>query len=630
MFDDIRRAARLLAKAPGFTVAAVAILTLGIGLNVTMFGVVSAFLLRPLPYPDDDRLVYLDERAIGQSGTMKVALANFADWQDRQQTFTAMAAYQRTRVSLSGGGDAESVDALLATTALFQVLGVNPAAGRGFAPADADSGAPVVVLGDLLWRNRFGGKPMVGESVIVNGAPRTVVGIMPPGFSFPERAQVWIPTPVSRAAAERAGHGWWVVARLGNGRTLSHARSEMSGIGKQLAREYPDVNARVEPLVVPYRDEVVEPEVQSAVLIAMAAVAFVLLMACVNIANLVLARGAGRGREMALRAALGASRWRIVRQLLSESLLLAVLGVGGGLLVGRLGLVAANEALPLAAPAWLRFDIDLTVVAFAVGLLLATAVAFGLVPALRASRPDLRSGLGEAGGRASAGRAGGLRHGLVVVEVALAMVLLVCAALMTRAFLGVIAVEPGFRPDGAVTMQVSPPKASYPTPDACCAFHAELLDAVREIPGVMQAGAGTWLPSQQANWVPLVVPEGTVASSPTGRFPATAVVVTPGYFESLGIARIRGRTFTARDGLAGTPGVVIVNRTFVGLHWPGRDPIGRRLKYLARPGRRVGLAHGHRGRGRRAGREGQRPDYGVLPPGAGTQTGADGAGAHHV
>ncbi len=581
---DLRYAARALAKARGFTVAAVAILALGIGLNVTMFGVVNAFLLRPLPYPDDARLVFLDERWSGQSGTMKVALANFADWQDRQRTFTAMAAYQRTRVSLTGGGDAESVDALLATTALFRVLGVNAAAGRAFADADAGSGEPVIVLSDLLWRDRFGGKPLVGETVTVNGAPRTVVGIMPPGFSFPERAQAWIPTPVSRAPDERAGHGWWVVARLGHGRTLAHARSEMSGIGRELAQEYPDVNAKVEPLVVPYRDELVEPEVQSAVLIAMVAVAFVLLIACVNIANLVLARGAGRGREMALRTALGASRWRVVWQLLSESLLIAALGAAGGLLVGRLGLVAANAALPLAAPAWLRFDIDLAVVAFVLGLLLATAVAFGLVPALRASRPDLRSSLDESGGRASSGRAGGLRQGLMVVEVALAMVLLVCAALMTRAFLGVIAVKPGFRPDGVVTMQVSPPKASYPTPDAYRAFHAEFLDAVREIPGVLQAGAGTWLPSQQANWVPLIIPEGTVASSATGRFPATAVAVTPGYFESLGIARIQGRAFTERDGLAGTPAAVIVNRTFVDLHWPGRDPIGRRLKYWQGPG----------------------------------------------
>lgn len=584
MFTDFRYAARALAKAPGFTIAAVAILALGIGLNVTMFGVVNAFLLRPLPYPDDDRLVHLDERATGQNGTMKVALANFADWQERRRAFTAMAAYQRTRVSLSGGGDAESVDALLATTALFRVLGVNPAAGRGFADADAESGVPVAVLSDLLWRNRFGGRPIVGETITVNGAPRTVVGIMPPGFSFPERAQIWIPTPISRAPGDRAGHGWWVVGRLANGRTLDHARHEMAGIGRQLAQEHPDVNAKVEPLVVPYRDELVEPEIQSAVLIAMAAVAFVLLIACVNIANLVLARGAARGREMALRSALGAGRWRLVWQLLSESLLLAMLGTVGGLLVGRLGLVAANAALPLSAPGWLRFDMDLTVVAFVLGLLLATAVAFGLVPALRASRLDLRSSLGESGDRVGSDRGGGLRQGLVVVEVALAMVLLVCAALMTRAFFGVIAVEPGFRPEGVVTMQVSPPKASYPTPDAYRAFHTELLAAIRESPGVLHAGAGTWLPSQQASWVPLIIPEGTVASSATGRFPATAVIVTPGYFDALGIARIQGRVFTARDGLAGSPGAVIVNRTFIDLHWPGRDPIGRRLKYWLGPG----------------------------------------------
>jgi putative ABC transport system permease protein len=576
---DLRFAARSLRRNPGFTASAVTILALGIGLNVTMFGAVHALLLRPLPYPEGDRLVSLDEHAAGQQGTMKVALANFADWQDRQRVFTAMAAYQRTRVSLSGGSDAESVDALIATGRLFRVLGVHPGAGRGFTSEEAEAGAPVVVLSDLLWRRRYDGRPMVGQTITVNGRPRTVVGIMPPGFAFPERAQIWIPTPVSHTPEDRAGHGWWVVARLVDGRTLAQARGEMLSIGKHLAREYPDVNEKVEPLLMPLREEMVEPDIRAGVLTAMAAVGFVLLIACINIANLVLARGSVRGREMALRAALGAGRWRLVRQLLAESLVLAALGGAGGLVVGRLGLGAVSAAVP-DGPMWLRFDLDLAVVAFAGGLLLATALAFGFAPALRASRADLRGGLSESDGRTRSRRVGGLRHGLIVIETAVAMVLLVCAGLMTRAFLRVVAIEPGFRAEGVVTMQVSPPRAVYPTPDAYRAFHAELLDAVRGIPGVLQAGAGTWLPSQQANWVPSIVPEGTVAASAKGRFPATAVVVTPGYFESLGIARLRGRTFTSRDGLAGTPGVVIVNRRFVELHWPKGDPIGRRLKYL--------------------------------------------------
>lgn len=583
---DFRHAARSLARAPGFTVAASAILALGIGLNVTMFSVVNAFLLRPLPYPDDDRLVHLDERTTGQRGTMKVALANFADWQDRQRAFAGMAAYQRTRVSLAGDGDAESVDALATTTALFDVLRVSPAMGRGF--LDEDEQADVVVISDLLWRRRYGGKQIVGTTIEINGAPHTVVGIMPPGFSFPERASLWLPVPISRTPEDRSGHAWWVVARLADGRTLGQARAEMTEIGRQLAREYPDLlrsgPREVEPIVVPYRDEIVEPEIRGAVVSGMAAVGFVLVLACVNIANLLLARGSDRGRELALRVALGAGRWRVVRQLLSESILLAGLGALGGLVVARFGVAAADAALPLAAPAWLRPDIDLTVLAFSAGLLVATSVAFGLLPAMRASHLDLRAGLGDAGGRASSARAGGLRQGLVVLEVALAMVLLVSAALMTRAFLDVLRHEPGFRAEGVVTMQVSPPRADYPTPDAYGAFHAELLDAIRGIPGVLQAGAGTWLPSRQANWVPMILPERTVVSSETGRFPATAVVVTPGYFESLGIARIHGRTFTERDGVAGTPGVVIVNRTFVDLHWPGSDPTGRRLKYWMGPG----------------------------------------------
>jgi predicted permease len=585
---DLRFAARSLRRDPGFAVTTIFVLAVGIGLNVTMFSVVNGLLLRPLPYPHDDRLVFLDERVSGQDGTMKVALANFADWQDRQRVFTAMAAYRRTRVTLSGDADAERVEALVATTALFRVLGINPAAGRGFTTEDAE--ANVVVLSDLLWRQRYEGKPIVGRTITVNGAPQTVAGIMPPGFSFPERARIWIPTPISRTPQDRSGHGWWVVARLTDGRTLADARAEMADIGRQLVREHPDINGipgterRVEPLVMPYRDEVVEPEIRASVLIAMAAVGLVLLIACVNIANLVLTRGSARGREIALRAALGAGRWRIVRQLMAEGLVLAALGAVGGLVVGRLGLIAANAALPINAPAWMGFTIDLTVIAFTVGLVLATAVAFGLAPAVRASRADLRGELAGSDGRAGSRRVGVLRHGLVVAEVSMAMVLLVCAALMTRAFLRILAIAPGFSAQRVVTMQVSPPQATYRTPDSYLAFHADLLDAIRAIPGVRQAGGGTWLPSQQANWVPMIIPERTVASSRTGRFPANAVVVTPGYFEALGITRVRGRTFTSRDGLAGTPGVVIVNRTFVTRHWPEGDPIGRRLKYWMGPG----------------------------------------------
>ena len=582
--QDLRYGLRTLAKAPGFTVVAVVILALGIGLNVTAFGAINALLLRPVPYPSADQLVGLNERAKGSSGNMSVSLANFADWHDRQRVFSALAAYQPTRVSLTGAGEAESVEGLAATAGLFAALGVRPVEGRTFVRGDDQPGAPpVVVISDLLWRRRFDARPLAGSSISVNGVPSTVIGIMPPGFCFPDRAQIWYPLTLNRTTLSRAGHNSWAVARLNPGRTLDDARAEMLSIGHQLAREYPDVNKDIEPLLIPLHEVIVETDIRVAVLASMAAVAFVLLIGCANLANLVLARGSTRGREMAVRSALGAGRGRIVRQLLTESLLLAGAGTAAGLAVGWLGLGAVAASLPADAPLWLRLDIDPTVMGFAALLMLVTTVVFGLAPALRVSRPNLREDLSESGGRTDSGRVSRVQGTLVAVEVALALVLLVCTGLMTRAFLGLLMTDPGFRSKNVMTMRVSLPKASYSSADSLRLFYTNALDAVRQIPGVQHAGAGTRLPSQQANWVPMIIPERTVVRSASGRFPAHAVVATPGYFESLGIRRLHGRTFTPQDSRLDRPGSVIVNRTFAERHWPAGDPIGRRLKYWMGP-----------------------------------------------
>jgi predicted permease len=435
----------------------------------------------------------------------------------------------------------------------------------------------------LLWRRRFDGRPVVGSTISVNGIPSTIIGIMPPGFCFPDRAQLWQPLSIYGTPLDRAGHNSWAVARLNTGRTIEDARTEMQGIGRQLASEYPEFDKDVEPLVMPLHDVMVETDTRVAVLASMAAVGFMMLIGCANLANLVLARGATRVREMALRAALGASRGRILYQFLTESLLLAGAGTAAGIVVGWLGLCAVAASLPADGPLWLRLDIDPTVMGFAVLLMLVTTVVFGLVPALRASRPNLREGISESGDHTGSGRVGRVQGALVVVEVALAVVLLVCTGLMTRAVLGLLMTEPGFRSENVITMRVPLPRAPYSSPDSLRQFYTSFLDGVRQIPGVQQAGAGTRLPSHQANWVPMIIPENTMARSATGRFPAHAVVVTPGYFESLGIKRVHGRLFAPQDRGLDSPGSVIVNRTFVERHWPGADPLGHRLKYWLGP-----------------------------------------------
>jgi putative ABC transport system permease protein len=582
--QDLRCTVRALARAPGFAAVAVGVMALGIGLNVVGFGSINALWLRPLPFPDAHQLVGIAECYGGSSQGTAASLANFFDWQDRQKTFRALAAYQPTRVSLTSEGETDSVEALAATVDLFAVLGVAPAAGRTFVADDAQPGAPpVVVLSDNLWRRRYQGALLVGSTVKVDGVSSTVIGIMPPGFGFPDRTQLWLPLAVNRATLNRAAGNVWAVARLREGRTLPDARAEMRVIGNQLAREYPEAVGKLEPLLMPLPHMLVETDIRLAVLLSMAGAGFVLLIGCLNLANLFLARGCSRSREMAVRSALGASRGRLVRQLLAESLLLAVGGTAIGLVLGRAGLDAVVASLPEMPPLWLKLDIDATVLAFAVLLMLVTAVGVGLVPALRASKPDLREDLSESGALAGSGHASRAHRTLVVVEMAMALVLLVCTGLMTRAFLTMFLAEPGFRAEHRITMRVSPPRATYSSPESLRHFHSSLLDAIRQIPGVQAAAAGTRLPSQQANWVPAVIPENTVAHSPSGRFSAHAVVVTPGYFESLGIRLRQGRTFTAGDDRLDTVASVVINRTFAEQHWPTGDPIGRRLKLWLGP-----------------------------------------------
>lgn len=583
---DLRFASRLLAAHRGFALVALLLLAIGIGVNVSVFSFVNGLMLRPLPYPNQERLVWVDERTPAGPDGMSVSFADFADWQARQRVFDALAAFIGSELTFTGGEQAESVQGVLATGDLFRVLGVAPLAGRVFGPDDDKPGAaPVVVIGYGLWQSRFGGMPVVGREVVVNGSLRTVVGVMPAGFNFPEFAEAWVPAALDAAAANRAAHGYFVVATLAPGVPIERARTDMSAIARQLAQEHPDTNSLIDALVVPIRHKLWGRGMGLDFLALMGAAGVFLLITCANLANLLLARAIERGREMAVRAALGASHWRIIRLLLTEGMLLAALGTAGGLLLGGWGRDALLALVPVAIPKWIHFDIDATVVAFAALLAVGTTLLFTLAPSLRASRPHLPAALREASTRSITKRGGRFFSVLVATQVALALVLLVGAGLMARSMINLLQSDPGFRPGNVLTLRVTISRSAYPDSDARRRFYVELMDRLSALPGVRRAGAATVLPTRDANWVPQIVPEGTAASTPLGGFfVANQVVVTPGYFDALGIRVIRGRGFTARDDHPGGPGVAIVNESFVRQHWPTGDPIGHRLQYRAGPG----------------------------------------------
>ncbi len=577
--QDLRYAARLLAHDLGFTAAAVAMLAVGIGANIAIFTVVNGLLLRPLPYPHQDRLVDVHERFTDIDPDVPFAFPDFLDVRARQQVFDAVALYQETSVTLAGAGEPERVSCAQVTAGLLRVLGVTPAAGRDFRDGeDGPAASPVAVLGYGLWQRRFGGEAVVGRTVRIDGRPVTVVGVMPPEFDFPGGADLWTPLVVDPAQYPRDRYSFSAVAVLKPGVDLAAARANLDTIARQLAQEHPDTKARVGIGARPLRDVLVAADLARAFLVLLGAVGLVLLIACANLAGLMLSRGAARDQEMAVRAALGAGRGRLVHQLLVESLLVAALGAALGLAVGTFGLDALVAAAPAAFPSWVTFRIDATVAAFAVLLTLATAVLAGLAPALRASRPDLHAGLKETGSRTTV-EGGRLRGALVAGEIALALVLLLASGLMARSVLSLLDVDPGLRTAHVVTVRVSLPATAYPTPAGRRAFFDALLPRVAAIPGVTRAAATSSLPMTGAFSSLGVSIEGAPPPAP-GREPMPVrSVVTPGYFETMGIRVVAGRPFDERDGRPGTPAVAVVNETFARRGWPGTDPVGRRLKF---------------------------------------------------
>ena len=582
--QDVRYAARALLARPGFALAVVVTIALGVGANAAIFGVVDAALLRPLPFAEPDRLVHLWERsATGEGGRYEATYPDLLDFRERATTLDGIAGYHRARVTLSTGERGLVLPAAKVTANFFDVLGVTPLAGRGFAEGEDALGAPhVMMISHGLWRRVFGGaREVVGRTVQLDGVPFTVVGVLPPDFHFAASASADVWTPIDRPPSmrERRSTSWIKpVARLRPGATVEEAQGEVRRIMADLAREHPASHARRTADVVPLRDELVGT-VRPLVLTLYAAVGFVLLVACGNVANLLLMRGTARERELSIRAALGAGRGRIARQLLVESGMLALAGGALGVVVahGALrGLVAAIPAEQARMLPYLRdVRVDDGVLVYTLLLSLGAGLAFGLLPALRASRTDLQRALRQGGGGSGARAQGALRDGLVVAELALTVVLVSGAALFGRSLANLLAVDVGFRGEGVLTMMVPLPRLTYATEDAQRRFYLDLEARAAALPGATSVGLVSKLPLDWGNSTSYSV-VGAPPPAPGESPSASYRVANPDYFRTLGIPIVRGRTFAGED--SASERVLVINETMARAAFGDADPIGRRIR----------------------------------------------------
>ena len=583
MLADFRYAFRTLRQSPRFSVAAVVALALGIGANSAMFSVVYGVLLRPLPFPQPDRLVFVQEASLRHEGTSPTSPATLRDWREQQHVFESMAAAELWGASVTGSGRPEEVSGLRVSPSLLSVLRVSPALGRGF----QDDEEQTVVLSHALWERRFGGnRAAIGRDVILNGASYRVIGVMPAGFRFPpfwaEKAELWVPL---RFAADRANdrgsRSLRVFARLRDGVTLGQAQAEMSTIASRLQHAFPesygtDAGARVLSLA-----EVTVGRVKPALLVLLGAVTFLLLLACANVANLLLARASGRQKEMALRLALGAPRWRLVRQLLAESLTLSAAGGAVGLMLAWAAVHALAAAIPDASrftlPRYQELGIGTVVILFTFGVCAVTGVLFGLAPALQFSRLDLQGTLKE-GGRGTSHRTRTIPRSLLVVgEVAVSLMLLAGAGLMARSMARLGAVDAGFDPRHVLTMRVVLSGPAYAAPEKRTRFYRQAIEQVAAVPGVESAAGINHLPLAGDLWTFSFTVEGRPAPKLADVPGAAFRVATPGYFQTMGVPLLRGRDVSERDD-SGAPLVVVINRTMAQRYWPGEDAVGKRIR----------------------------------------------------
>jgi putative ABC transport system permease protein len=591
LLKDVRYALRMLWKQPGFTAVAVVALALGVGANTAIFSVVNTLVFRPLLFPDADRLVQVwatNPQLPGEFATHhEVSPGDVAEWRADANSFEDIALYRHTTYNLTGAGEPERLEGARVSANFFKVLGAGPAAGRALSPEDDRAGAErVVVLSYGLWQRRFGSDPQViGRTLTLNDEPYSVVGVLPADFKYPHlgTAALWTPFAFSaEQAAERGSRNLYTVARLRPTATVEQAQAEVAAVSARLAGSYPDTNRDWGARLVSLQDEVTR-FYRSALLIMLGSVALVLLIACANVANLLLMRASGRVREMAVRAALGASRWRLARQLIVESLLLALVGGLAGLLLAVWGIDLILSTIPPEIrefiPRYRDIGINGATLAFALLATVLASLVFGLAPALHASRPDLNEALKEGSGKASGGARSRRARGLLVVsEIALSVVLLVGACLLIKSFVRLQQVDPGFDAESVLTARIDLPQAGYADNERIVAFYDRALDGISRVPGAVSVGAVNRIPLGGSNTGTTFTVEGRPPAA-AGEEPLAGRIrmISPGYFQTMNTPLLAGRQFAAGD-RAGAPLVVIVNESMARRFFGGAgEAVGKRV-----------------------------------------------------
>jgi len=591
ILQDIKFAARMLVKNAGVTLTAIFTLALGIGANTAIFSVLSAVLLRPLPYPQPEQLVKVWGRFTGiglPKDQMWFSAPELRDLNDLSRSFSEIASATTNSFNMGVRGTPEQLAGAQATPSLFRALGVNAQIGRTFTEDEAQPGHDsVVLLSDGLWQRAFAGDPtVVGRTIQVNSQPMTVVGVLPKGFAYPGFSQIemWQPlafAPSALTPDNRGNHGFEVVARLKSGVTLAQARAELAGVAKTIIEQnknYPYAKFDYTLLANPLLDEVVGDEMRGSLWILMGAVGFVLLIACANVASLLLSRAAARGQETTVRMTLGAGRGRLIRQHLTESVLLALLGGLAGVALVPVALRALVALSAETLPRPVAAEVDLRMLLFTLSVAVGTGILFGLVPAMRAVRGVQFSSLKEGGRSNSLGpKANRTLRVLVAGEAAVCLMLLAGGGLLLRSFLRVLEVDPGFRPSGVLTMQISLPQQKYSKKEQVQTFFRQALERIRALPGVQSAGAISGLPlSDNPNSGTLTI--DTQAVPMDKRTPETDYRgATPGYMEAMGTPLLEGRFFDAHDNETGAP-VAIVDQSLARLYWPNESALGKRVK----------------------------------------------------
>jgi putative ABC transport system permease protein len=583
-WQDVRYGIRTLLGNPGFTITAVLCLALGIGLNGSIFSVVDGVLLKPFPYPDADRIVVLN--AVNQRAGVNragVSWLDLRDMRDQATTLEAAAAFtQRTLAISDGRSEPERYNGAAVSSGLFSLLGTPPAIGRDFRPEDDRAGAErVVMLSDEVWQLRYNGdRSIIGRSISVNGFPHTVIGVMPPGFMFPETQRLWVALAPYFESTTRDVRALQVFARLAQGVSIEQATADLNGIASRLASAYPKENENWSAGIRPLRDWMIPDEAALTIIAMMGAVTLVLMIACSNVATLLLARASVRHREISVRAALGAGRLRIIRQLLTEAMLIGLLSAPLGVALAWVGLELMNLGIPPdSLPYFIHWSLDARAIAYTIGISLATGVVFGLVPALQATRSNLQDSLKEGARGSTAGRRAWLRNGLVVAEIAMSLILLIGASLFVRSFLNLQNASVGFDTAPLMTFRFYLPGVVYEPSDAKIQRVQDIVRRVEGVPGVEAAFASNFVPLGAGGGGGNVIVEGKTV--PRGEEPGiTLIGATPRLRQTLNVALVSGRDLTEAEETTRTP-VALVNQTMAKQLWPGQDAIGGRFRLTA-------------------------------------------------